>query len=378
MSRVGTAKYFHPTHPETDTKPMNNLPQRISLVSQTVDVLKNEIRLGRWSKQLPGEHELCALLHVGRVTLRSALARLDREGWLKTSKGRRREIVHKRAKPAREQSNRVALLTPLPMHQLQPHTIYWIDGLRVHLAEAGYHLEVHEHRDCYSGKPEGALDALVRRTNAAGWVLTHSTARMQKWFSQHAMPCVITGSRHEDVSLPSLDRDYRAISRHAVGALLARGHRRVAIINPGTALAGDRESEEGFKEGAQKTSLTGVEARVFNHSGSVADICSKLELALKGSAATTGFLVARSHHTLTVMSSLLGRGLRFPKDVALISRDDDPFLASLVPSVARYSLSPSFLARTISNLVVNTVRGGLVDARESRVMPEFVNGQTLG
>ena len=44
---------------------MKNLPQKISLVAQTASVLKDEIQAGRWSKQLPGEHDLRALLHVG-------------------------------------------------------------------------------------------------------------------------------------------------------------------------------------------------------------------------------------------------------------------------------------------------------------------------
>lgn len=356
---------------------MNNLPQKISLVTQTVSVLKNEIQLGRWSRQLPGEHELCALLHVGRVTLRSALSNLQREGWVRTSRGRRREIVRDRSRIVRERSDRVVLLTPVPLHNLPPQTIYWIDGLREHISEAGYHLEVHGHRDCYSGRPEKALEALALRLNAAGWVISQSTARMQQWFAKRAMPCVITGSRHEGVALPSLDRDYRAISRHAVGALLARGHRRLALLNPTPVLAGDLESEEGFKEGVRKSSYADASFSIVRHNGSVGDICSKVDSLRKTGQPTTGFLVSRSHHVLTVMSHLMSQGLRFPKDVAMVSRDDDSFLTSLTPSIARYSLNPSQFARAISNLVVTTVRNGVAGAKDARMMPEYIAGQTL-
>jgi LacI family transcriptional regulator len=257
-------------------------------------------------------------------------------------------------------------------------TVVWVDGLREHLAEAGYHLEVHEHPACYSGRPERALEALVSRLNPAGWVLSQSTARMQRWFSGRAAPCVITGSRHEGVLLPSVDRDYRAISRHAAGAFLARGHRRLAFINPDPVLAGDHESEEGFKEGVEKSQRPDVGSFITRHNGSVADICSKLDALLKRSSPPTAFLVSRPNHVLTAMSHLLGRGLRFPNDAALISRDDDPFLENLVPSVARYFTSPSLFARTISNLVVEMVRGGVISPKEHRTMAEFVPGQTLG
>ena len=357
---------------------MKNLPRRISLVAQTASVLKDEIHAGRWSRQLPGEHDLCALLHVGRVTLRSALSRLQREGLIRASRGKRREIVQRRNSPVLVRSDRVVLLTPMPLHNLQRQTIYWIDGLREHLSAAGYRLEMHAHRDCYTGRPERALESLALRLNAAGWVLSQSTARMQRWFAERAMPCVITGSRHEDVPLPSVDRDYRATSRHAVGALLARGHQHLSLLNPTPVLAGDLETEEGFKEGNPRSSSSDSGACIVRHNGTVGDICGKLDLLLKRSHPSTGFLVSRTHHVLTVMSHLMARGLRYPQDVALISRDDDTFLESMVPSVARYSLDLSLFARTISKLVVAMARSGVVDPKDIRLMPKFVPGRTLG
>lgn len=357
---------------------MNRLPQRVSLVAQTTAVLKEELQAGRWTRQLPGEKELCTLLHVGRVTLRSALDQLKREGWVRSSQGRRREIVGRRRVRTSRSSDRVVLLTPVRLVNLQSFTIFWIDGLREHLATEGYHLEVHEHPACYSGRPDRALESLASRLNPAAWVLSQSTARMQRWFSQRMVPCVITGSRHDGILLPSVDRDYRAISRHAAGVFLARGHRHLAFLNPGPELAGDYESEEGFKEGVEKSQRLDTECFISRHNGSVADICAKLDALLKRSPPPTAFLVSRPNHVLTVMSHLLGRGLRFPADATLISRDHDSFLDNVVPSVARYRANPSVFARTISNLVIEVVRDGIVNPKEHRMMAELVSGQTLG
>src|ERR1019366_9294331 len=78
-------------------KAMNRLPQKISLVAQTASVLLEEIQGGRWVGSLPGEHALCAQLHVGRKTLRAALEQLRQEGRLKCERGRRRMIVSRGA-----------------------------------------------------------------------------------------------------------------------------------------------------------------------------------------------------------------------------------------------------------------------------------------
>src|SRR5688572_21126130 len=110
---------------------MKNLPQRMSLVSQTAGILRDQINAGAWAGALPGERELCTQLHVSRPTLRAALELLRREGWIDVSHGRRRQI---RKNPKRSRllvSKCVVILTPVPLHRMPPFVICWMDELRM-------------------------------------------------------------------------------------------------------------------------------------------------------------------------------------------------------------------------------------------------------
>jgi DNA-binding transcriptional MocR family regulator len=132
---------------------MNRLPQKISLATQTAAVITEEISAGRWQRWLPGEYELSAQLHVSRKVIRAALEQLRREGLVKCSRGKRREII-KRRMPGNKQSasSRVVFLMPAPLHSLSPFAIFLIDRLREHLAEAGYLLEIHSSRLPYRAR----------------------------------------------------------------------------------------------------------------------------------------------------------------------------------------------------------------------------------
>jgi DNA-binding LacI/PurR family transcriptional regulator len=78
------------------------------------------------------------------------------------------------------------------------------------------------------------------------------------------------------------------------------------------------------------------------------------------------------------MGFLMSQGLRLPRDVTLISRDDSPVLLHMYPAVARYAAKPAFHARKISKAVLSLVRGEVVAATEHKIIPQFIPGESLG
>jgi DNA-binding LacI/PurR family transcriptional regulator len=357
---------------------MKQLPPRLSVVAQIAAFLKEGIKSHEWDKWLPSERELCGQLQVARMTLRAALKLLQNQGWIRTSPGKRTRIVARPRRPRSVVGDRVLLLTPVAMESLRPFTILCISELRELLAQAGYHLEHHPTHALSGQGSVQVLESLLRQLRPAGCVLAASTHKLQEWFSGHRVPCVIVGSGHPAVDLSTVDIAYRAVCRHAVGQFLARGRRRLTFLNLSLDAAGDLESEHGFNEAVAQASLPGVEATIVRHDGTIPTICRKLDLMLRQQNPPTALLISRPGHVLTVMGHLLRRGLRVPQDMALISRDFDPFLAEMVPGVARYVASPGLMARHVSRVVLKMAQDGWVKPRKYLIMPDFVEGETLG
>jgi LacI family transcriptional regulator len=356
---------------------MHRLPQKASLVDETAAFLREQISAGVFPKQLPGEHELSAKLVVSRVTLRAALRRLQREGVVRSRQGSPREIVGP-VRPCRRGANKeVILLAPLRLEHLPVQAWFWIDTLREHLYEAGYSLDIHCGGPSYARFNLKAFDNLAQRLDPACWILYRATEPIQRWFAARRLPCVVAGTRHLGLELPSVDIAYRAVSRHAVGQFVSKGHRRLVLLNPDSGSASEFESEQGFNEGVRGTH-SGIKASVVWHDGTVDGVCAQMRALLLGPEPAKAILVSGRDHTLTVISYLMSQGLRLPKDCAVISRDDAPFLANMVPSVARYSFPPSTFARTLSRVVLDLVRSGEVPPDEHKLVPHFIVGDTLG
>lgn len=349
----------------------------MSLATQLAGVLREEIRAGTWGRWLPGEWPLCEQFKVSRMTLRSVLAELEREGLLRAGQGRRREIL---AVPGggglAPVERKVVLLSPVPLPEVARAALFWIDALRGHLGETGYRLEVHPSHAVYGAKPARALEGVTASLRPAGWVLYLSTEPMQRWFAERRLPCLIAGSRYPGNTLPALDTNYRALCRHAVGLCAARGRLRLALVMAQPEAAGDCESERGLHDAASRVS--GARAVVVRHDGSVAGLCALLDRLLQRPAPPDAYLVARPVHALTLVSHLHRRGVRVPEDAAVISRDDEPFLAHLVPTLARYAVDQAQFARRASRMLLELLRGGLRHGRVHYLMPRFLAGASLG
>jgi DNA-binding LacI/PurR family transcriptional regulator len=354
--------------------PTAAIPQRISLVSQTVESLRAYLRAGHWQQRLPAERELSQQMQVSRHTLRAALAELQRERVIELAGRIRRGALAKGIRLTRS-SRVVALLLAHPLPELLPAALFILDTLRVDLARAGYTVELGVDRACFSSEPARALEKIVQGKPAAVWVAFGSKAPMQRWFIQRQLPLLVIGSCGPGIALPSLDANYRAACHHAGDLLWRKGHRRLALVQPLDAYDGDVESERGFREALSKHPA--AQLRVIRHNGTAAHLGSLLDEALNSAHPPTGYLVALPNHALTVAMHLMRRKLRLPEDAAVLSRDRESYLRHTSPLMSHYAVDPDHFARKISKAVRELAETGVLAPRAIRLIPKFVVGETV-
>jgi DNA-binding LacI/PurR family transcriptional regulator len=359
------------------TEAMQTPSPRPSLIEHVSSHIREALNRGEWKDFLPGERTLSAWLQTSRPTLRAALAQLQGEGWVAVAHGKRRRILRSKTKSSHEPSSRIiAILSPVPLQAMPPFVMVWVDVLRGLLGSAGFQLEVHAAPHCYSARPDSQLKLLRTRVPAAVWVLFRSTIALQQWFMGAGLRAVVAGSCAEGVRLPSVDIDYRATCRHAAGFLLKKGHRRIALLLPGVAGGGDLESERGFREAFPRGHPTTAVPDVIHCGEAAQEIVDRLDLSLRAQHPPTALLVARSMHALTVVTHLLRNGRRMPREIAVISRDDDEFMAHVMPPITRYSADPAKFARTLSRMVLKLATSGIGSLKPVRIVPALRHGGT--
>jgi LacI family transcriptional regulator len=224
--------------------------------------------------------------------------------------------------------------------------------------------------------PAAALPRLLRQESSGCWVLVRSSAAVQGWFQRQGLPCVVAGSCHEGVRLPSVDLDYRALCRHAALALLRAGHRRIALLSPREGAAGDLRGEDGFREGTRSFPEQ-VEAAVVRHGPGPAELARVLRRLFAAARPPTGVLISESYAYLTACSVLAQLGRRVGADVSLVCRDEDRFLSYLEPEPARYVADPLHFARRLARLTGDLLAGRPLPAEPRLLLPRLVGGASL-
>ena len=346
---------------------LSMMPQRVSLIDQTAAVLRERLDSGEWNSSLPGEIHLASELQVGRNTVRAALATLESEGRLTRANGRRRAINGQPLKTGPHR-RRVFLILARPVGEFTPSTILWITETQKRLERLGWNFELRIEPAAYRKRPCGYLSSLTADAPGAVWILHRSTVAMQRWFQDGGLRVVLAGSRHTGITLPEVDADFRAVSRHAAGRFVAYGHRDLAILRPDDAYAGDSESVAGFQEGA-----LGNLVRDIQYPNEPQGLIRAIGQLLQSAQRPTGLYILHPEHCVTAISFLLRQGISVPGQLSVICRDDEPYLAMLSPEPTRYRRNPQAMASKLASLVARPTFTG----KSIRIMPIGVPGETL-
>jgi DNA-binding LacI/PurR family transcriptional regulator len=354
------------------------IPRRASLSHLAADTIRRSILEATWTEFLPSERRLCEMLHVSRPTVRAALHQLAKERLIEIRQGRRNRVLVGSRSTAQSRRRLVGLITSEPVSQMAFVTFQGISELRANLAEQGIATEVLVCAPAGARAQRRKLEAFIQRHRIHCGVLLSVSKAIQLWFQQHEVPALVLGSCHPDVSLPSLDADYRSVCRHAAGIFLRRGHRRIALVLPDSGVAGDLVSEQGFREAIeQHKSLDAVRATVVRHNGTADHISMKLDALFSSAHAPTALLVAKNQHIFAVLIYLLKRGLTVPDTVSFIARDRDHVFATVSPPISHYTMDQNTYIRRLSRLTLQMVNQSHLKPEPNLIFPKYFAGGTV-
>jgi DNA-binding LacI/PurR family transcriptional regulator len=175
--------------------------------------------------------------------------------------------------------------------------------------------------------------------------------------------------------LLTVEYDTAGIGRHAGLQFLRRGHRHLAFVRPDNDFPGDLSVEAGMLAAA---ATRGGRVTTLTYSAAANDLRQRMEEVLKRPEGPTAWCVAQPNTVWPVINVLLLAGRRIPQNAAVISRGDDLFLETAVPSIARYQLDGRLLGRTASRLMLQLLRQPGARPRRQKLTPDFLPGESLG
>lgn len=123
-----------------------------------------------------------------------------------------------------------------------------------------------------------------------------------------------------------VDVDNLAATREAVGHLLTRGHRRIALLKGPEAHETVRERERGYRETLAAWGLTPDESLILpgDYTEESAGARTRLLLARPLSERPTAFFCGNDEIALGACRAAQALGHRVPEDVSIIGFDDSP------------------------------------------------------
>ena len=356
------------------------LPARHSLVSQTVELIRELILKQNWLATLPGEEALRTQLGISRVTLRKALAELAAQGWIILGgRGSPHTIAreaHSLAITTPTTAGKIKCLSQFPQIDLALSMRIILDEIRKNLQARGRGLDFVQRTSLWLRNPGVSLKKLTDEPDTGAWILHRASPAIQRWFQESRIPCLVLGPCHKGISLPSVQIDHAALGRHAAAEAARLGHHHIAFLVFDLNAASSIATFSGFERFAPKNGHLG-KVSVINDDQTTDGLREKLASLLRQNDPPTLIMVSEAVQILPVMGILRELNLLIPQDVSLIVRDHEPFLNRCVPELSRYTFDWLRFGRTSSRILNEMIVSGGVKVVNRRFLPLFIPGQTL-
>jgi DNA-binding LacI/PurR family transcriptional regulator len=355
------------------------VPKRPSLIAGAAESLKKAIESGEMSGVLPNVPTLSNNLCVSVPTVVAAVRILARDGYVVVRQGCATKVIFagQKVKRAPVSSPRKIVMLSLGREILLDCAYY--RDLADHLRKLEFEVEMKQFSVKTWQQHEERFAYAVTKMEVACWVLIDATSRVQKWFSDRKLPCLVSGRlADQSVHLPDFEIDFISQYRHCANQLLNLGHERIHLLITEGSAAKNPQSIDAFVDTIRRRFPDAAAKNVVQtHDGSPENCEIVLERLFSRSHKPTALFVVWVNFYVLSQSWLHTRGYRIPEDVSLVSRDSDETTLYLRPRPAHYICSSrSSITRRLVRAIMTVIDKAHTE-EHSLVLPELVRGDSL-
>lgn len=240
-----------------------------------------------------------------------------------------------------------------------------ITSIESTLQAAGYALLLAStHND---GKREKAMIDLFRARRVDGLVLGPCETETPQYLEQlRAELPVVALDRDFGPSASGVHVDHYNGALQATRYILNLGHRRVALLTPGSVLRPGRERIAGFQEAFREQNLTPVPKLIRSERSAMDFAFSEALSLLSSPEAPTAFLCLGTRILSGVLQALRHTGRSVPDDVSVISIGDTDLSQLFSPSITSLTWDLGVVGNVAAQLLLKQLD------REAAAEPERI------
>jgi DNA-binding LacI/PurR family transcriptional regulator len=344
----------------------------LSAVEQLAGHLREEIRRGALSGEMPGANQIAVRLGCSARTVHAAVKQLERESLLQgQGAGRRSRIV------LPEDFAPPALRVKILLYEGGDKGIDYLVELRHQLREAG-HTAAFASRSLHDlGMDVKRVSRFVGGTEADAWIVVAASREILNWFAAQPVPAFALFGRQSQVAIAGTAPQKSHAMAAAVQRLAALGHSRIVCLTREER----RKPEPGLIERIFLGELRkhGIAVGPYNipdwedNPNGLHDCLS----SLFRTTPPTALICSGIGLFMATQQFLLQEGIRVPKDVSIICSDPIPGFAWSRPTLSHIDFDSDFWVRQIVRWMKG-VAFGKDERRKNFNAARFVEGGTIG
>lgn len=264
------------------------------------------------------------------------------------------------------------VLSPPQTGFAHPFFLNMLMGIDEGLVETGYHLIITTARSLES--EVDTFKRLVEKQHVDAMIFSRTRRNDPRiaYLQKRRIPFATFGRSETGKPFPFVDIDYAAAGREGVRRLLARGHRRIALVNSPTHYMFSCYRRQGYEAALRDCGIAPdpdlyVEEDITEDGGA-----HGLQRLMRAASPPTAVLCGHDLMAIGVMRALVAAGKRPGQDVAVIGSDDDPIGRYFNPALTTFSAETRRAGQRIVQLLLAAMQGTPAKALQEVWTPQLI------